>query len=371
MRLIPSLSLSLLFASSLSFAEPAASLKDTFASTFQMGTALDHTFLENLENPAFDIVETHFQILTATNAMKWEPTQPENGKFDFTQADTLVRYAKEGGFEMVGHTLFWHSQAPDWIFEDENGEEVDRETLLERMRDRARMMAARYGDFVKIWDVVNESIENDGSWRESKFHKIIGDDFTEQGFRIAMEELPADAKLLYNDYGMTNAGRRDAVVRMVKDFQAKGVRIDGIGMQGHWGMDYPSTEDLEASLDAFASTGLPIHITELDVDFLGKDNLAGANIGRKKLVANSQNNLYPSGVLPAEEEERFAERYGEIFEILVRNAEKIDRVTFWGVTDKDSWLNNFPVRGRTNFSLLFNRANEARPALKAVVETAE
>lgn len=369
-RSIYSLAIALLFATS-AFAEQELSLKEAFADKFTMGTALHGGILSDPNHSALKIVKKHFGVLTPANAMKWGPMQPSPDEFNLEPIETIIEIAETNQMDLVGHTLFWHSQTPDWLFEDDQGNPVSRTQLLDRMRERARMMAETFGDRIKIWDVVNESIERDGTWRQSKFQQIIGDDFTEQAFRIAMEELPQDAFFLYNDYGMTDPGRRDAVVSMVKDFQSKGIKIDGIGMQGHWGMDYPNTQAIVDSFEAFASTGLPIHITELDIDFLGKDVAFGANVDIRRVKSNPQNNPYPDGKLPSAEEERFAKRYAEIFEILVDHADKIDRVTFWGVTDGDSWLNNFPVRGRTNFAMLFNREYEARPALKSVIETAK
>lgn len=350
--------------------EPPATLKDAFAGKFLVGGALDSDILRNPEHRARGIAEKHFNTLTSANALKWGPMNPQPGVYDFELADRFVEYAASNGFDVVGHVLFWHSQTPDWVFEDDQGQPLSREALLDRMRERARLLAERYGDRVKTWDVVNESIEGDGSLRRSKFRQIIGDDWNEQAFRIAAEALPADAKLLYNDYGMTEPGRRDAVVAMVKDFQARGIRIDGIGMQGHWSMHRPTLEEIEDAIEAYASTGLPIHFTELDVDLLGRDGLTGADVDIRLKQANAENNPFPDGQVPEAEEARFAERYAEIFKLLLKHSEKIERVTFWGVTDADSWLNNWPVYGRTNYALLFGRDNVEKPALRSVIEAA-
>ncbi|EDY84411.1 Glycosyl hydrolase family 10 [Verrucomicrobiia bacterium DG1235] len=346
-------------------------LKDAFDGKFLVGATLNGWMLSDADHPAYELIETHFNSVSPANAMKWGPMNPSLDEYELEPADTFAAYGAAQGLDMIGHTLFWHSQTPDWVFEDEEGNPLTREALLERMRERARMMAARYADRVKTWDVVNESIESDGSWRKSKFQQIIGDDFTEQAFRIAMEELPSDCVFLYNDYSMTDEGRRDAVVAMAKDFQAKGIKIDGIGMQGHWGMDFPDTKDIAASFEAYASTGLKVHITELDIDLLGRDRFFGANVDIRKIEVTEENNPFPDGKLPPEEEERFATRYAEIFDTLLKHSDTIERVTFWGVTDQDSWLNFFPVRGRTNFALLFNRENEPKPAFHRVVETAK
>lgn len=346
------------------------SLQEAYQGKFLIGGTFNRWILAEPNHPAFALAATQFNSLSPANSMKWGPMNPQPGEYNFETADHFVDYGASHDMELVGHVLFWHSQTPDWVYEDAEGNLLTREALLDRMRERARLMAERYGDRVKLWDVVNESIEGDGSWRKSKFQQIIGDDFTEQAFRIAMEELPEDAILIYNDYGMTDPGRRDAVVAMVRDFQKKGIRIDGIGMQGHWSMHRPTLPQIEASILSFASTGVSIHITELDVDFLGRDEAFGANVDIRTLAATQENNPFPDGKLPASEEERLAERYGELFELLVKHSDKIDRVTFWGVADSDSWLNNWPIRGRTNYPLLFDRDFQPKPAFYEVIKAA-
>lgn len=346
-------------------------LKSAFEGKFLLGATLSNSMLETMQDPGFAIVEKHFDSITAENCMKWSNMNPEPNQFELELGDAFTAYGEKHGHAMVGHVLFWHSQTPDWVFEDENGDLVSRAVLLQRMRERARLMAERWGDRIKIWDVVNESIEGDGSWRKSKYQQILGDAFTELAFRIAMEELPADAKLLYNDYNMTSPGRRDAVVAMVRDFQAKGIRIDGIGIQGHWLMDHPTLVEIEETLTALGATGVPLHVTELDIDLLGRSQFFGANVDIERLKADPSTNPYPDGNLPASEEERFAERYAEVFDLLLKHHEKIDRVTFWGVSDLTSWLNGFPVAGRTNFALLFDRQFQPKPAFFSVLETAQ
>lgn len=326
--------------------------------------------LQDPSDPGYAIVEKHFNSLSPENCMKWGNMNPSPEVSNYDLIDSFTEYGASNNQALVGHTLFWHSQTPEWVYQDEAGKDLTRDALLARMRERATLMAEKWGDHILYWDVVNESIMSDGSWRQSKYQQIIGDDFTEQAFRIASEVLPPHAKLLYNDYNMTDAGRRDAIVAMVKDFKSKGLRIDGIGMQGHWLMDYPDTEDIAASIRAFGSTGVKVHITELDLDLLGRASFFGADVDIRRLTANSENNPFPDGVLPSSEEHRFALRYEEIFQMLVAEAEHIERVTFWGVSDKTSWLNNFPVRGRTNFALLFDRQFQPKPAFYRVLNAA-
>lgn len=351
--------------------ESPPSLHAAFSDAFLIGGTLSNAMIADPNDPGYRIVKSHFNTLSPENCMKWGSLNPQPGQYELELADQFVNYGLENGKVLVGHVLFWHSDTPDWVFEDENGAQLSKAALLDRMTKHATLMAERWGDKIEYWDVVNESIEGDGSWRKSKYQQIIGDDFTEQAFRIASKVLPANAKLLYNDYSMTNAGRRDAVVAMVKDFKSKGIRIDGIGMQGHWGMDFPELNDLETAIEAFASTGVPVHITELDLDLLGRGQFFGADVDIEKLMSDPQNNPFPDGVLPSSEEHRFAVRYAEIFETLLKHADKIERVTFWGISDTSSWLNDFPVQGRTNFALLFDREYREKLAFYRVLETAK
>jgi len=348
-------------------------LREAFAGKFYIGGTISPWALRTPTEGMAQLAYTHYDAITADNAMKWGPFNPQPGEYRMEGADAFMAFADEHDFYTIGHCLFWHSQTPGWVYEDADGNDLTREALLARMRERAELYAERYGSRVDVWDVVNESIESDGSRRRSRFNQILGDEFEAEAFKIADAVMPKSAKLIYNDYGMTDPGRRDAVVAMVKDFQQRGIRIDGIGMQGHWSMNRPSIQEIEDSILAFASTGLPIHITELDVDFLGRDQFfgaEGANVDIQSRQATPENNPYPDG-LPPEAEEQLAKRWEEIFALLLKHSDKIERVTFWAITDANSWLNNWPARGRTNYPTLINRDGSLKPAYHRVVELAK
>ena len=354
---------------SVAIANDTPTLREAFAPYFHLGGTVNGWYLRDSDHPALALAIKEYDTLTTGNALKWGVINPEPGVYRFDSPEAFIKLTSENDIYTIGHCLFWHSQTPDWVYEDEDGELLSRDALLARMRERVELYAEKFGPHVDVWDVVNESIEGDGTKRRSKFNQIIGDDFEEQAFIMADELLPKTTQLIYNDYGMTDPGRRDAVVAMVKDFQARGIRIDGIGMQAHWSMHRPSLQEIEDAILAFASTGLPIHLTEFDIDYLGRDQFFGANganvdIARRE--ATPENNPYPDG-LPPEEEERLADRYEEIFRLLLKHADKIDRVSFWGVTDRDSWLNNWPARGRTNYPLLLNRDGTPKPAYHRVI----
>ncbi|MCF3648766.1 endo-1,4-beta-xylanase [Synoicihabitans lomoniglobus] len=349
-----------------------ATLRSALAGKFRIGATTNGWYLRDTSLPVWQIVNAHFDTLTAGNAQKWGVINPQPGEYRWESADAFVDYADAHDLYTIGHCLFWHSQTPDWVYEDSAGQPLTRDALLARMRERVQLYADRWGDRVDLWDVVNESIEADGSKRRTKFNQIIGDDFEEQAFRMADAILPASTKLIYNDYGMTAPGRRAAVVEMVNDFKAKGVRIDGIGIQAHWSMHRPTVAEIEETIVTLASTGLPLHLTELDVDFLGRDQFFGAdgaNVDLARREATPENNPFPDG-LPPEEEAKLTQRYAKIFAVLLKHADKIDRVTFWGITDRDSWLNNWPARGRTNYPLLFDRDGQPKPALRRIIELA-
>jgi endo-1,4-beta-xylanase len=315
-----------------------------------------------------DLVVTQFNSISPTNLLKWGPYNPEPGVYNEAPAEAFFAFGTANRMQILAHCLFWHSQAPQWIFEDGKGGPATRELLLQRMRERVQHVARLYGSRTWAWDVVNEAIEDDGTLRNSPYRRIIGPDWVEQAFRIANEELPKNVLLLYNDYNMEAPGKLAAVVQLVHDLRAKGLRIDGVGSQAHWRLDRPSVDAIEASIVALHGAGVAVHFTELDVEVLPRA-AAGADVSaRGQLTA--ENNPYTKG-LPLEVEARLAQRYGELFALFLKHADAIERVTFWGVTDADSWLNNWPVRGRTNYPLLFDRSGQPKPAFDAVIKTAK
>lgn len=347
----------------------AIGLKDAYKDKFYIGVALNkQQFLEE-DVKAQDIIKTQFNSVVAENDMKNMFLQPREGEFFFENADKFVAYAEANNMHIVGHTLIWHSQAPRWFFVDEEGNDVSREVLIERMRNHISTVVGRYKGRIKGWDVVNEAIEDNGEWRNSKFYRIIGEDFIKLAFQFAREADP-DAELYYNDYSMFMPGRRATVVRMIKSLQEQGVKIDGIGMQGHVGLDYPELDEFEKSILAFAETGVKIMITEMEISALPSPKPAmGANIS-DNVEYQERMNPYKDR-LPAEAEAEWENRYLDFFKLYLKHADKIDRVTLWGLSDLGSWKNDFPIRGRTDYPLLFDRNYEAKPIvnkLKALVK---
>lgn len=352
----------------ITWAQAPSPLKDAFAGQFLIGAAInDAQFTE--QNPATtELIRTHFNSITPENVLKWDSVQPEVGRFDFVAADRFVEFGDKHGMFIIGHTLVWHSQTPAAVFE-ENGKPVSREVLLERMRTHIHTVVGRYKGRVQGWDVVNEALNANGSLRQSPWLKIIGEDYIQKAFEYAHEADPS-AELYYNDYSIENKSKRKGAITLVKKLQAAGVKITGIGIQGHVKMDWPTIKQLDDTLTAFGKLGIKTMITELDVDILpGRDGSGSADISLRH-AANPALNPYPDA-LPADRQQALARRYAEMFTVYTKHRATLSRVTFWGVTDGDSWLNNWPIQGRTSHPLLFDREGNLKPAFYAVTETAK
>jgi endo-1,4-beta-xylanase len=345
-------------------AQPA--LHEVFAGSFLIGAALSENQIAGVDAMARALAERHFNSATPENVMKWERIHPQPGRYDFGPADRFVEFGERHGMFLVGHTLVWHSQVPEWVFQDGSGNPATREVLLERMRDHIHTVVGRYRGRVHAWDVVNEALNEDGTLRQSPWLQIIGEDYLAHAFRFAHEADP-EAELYYNDYSLENAPKRNGAVALVRRLQEQGVPIHGIGSQLHAWPDWPSLEQLDSTIVAFAGLGIPIMITELDINVLPPAfQYQGADVGMQAELRDALD-PYRDG-FPEERQQQLAERYAELFRVFLNHREVIPRVTFWGVHDGQSWLNNWPVRGRTNYPLLFDRQGQPKPAFHAVVQ---
>lgn len=347
----------------------AADLKTAFEGMFVVGAALNEAHITGRNTNGVALIKTHFNSITAENALKWQRIHPEPGVYEFELADRFVEFGEQNGMFIVGHTLVWHHQTPRWVFQGEQGARVDRETLLERMREHIHTVVGRYKGRIKGWDVVNEALDENGNLRNSPWLRIIGEDFIAKAFEFAHEADP-DAELYYNDFSLENKPKRDGAVALIKKLKAQGVPITGVGLQGHYTMDWPSKKQLADTIRAFSKLGVKVMITELDVDVLPRpDRQRGADLTLRYEV-DPKLNPYTSG-LPDSAQKALAKRYADIFDVLVKHRQAVSRVTFWGVTDRDSWLNYWPMPGRTNHPLLFDRNYQPKPAYYAVIATAE
>lgn len=356
--------------------EDAGTLKEAYANAFLVGVAVNDDIVAGRDTRSQALVPMHFNAITAENVMKNEVIHPRPGAYDFAAADAFVDFGEKHGMFIVGHTLVWHNQTPEWFFQDAGGKPNTREAQIERMRDYIEVVAGRYAGRVDAWDVVNEVIDEDGGYRPTTWVKAIGDgdELVRLAFSFAQRYAPG-TELYYNDFNAWRPEKRDGIVRMVKMLQAAGIRIDGIGMQGHWGLNYPSSEHIEAAIDAYAALGLKVMITELDVDVLPltkEGQIIGTGMTHKQFQLEEFKRFLdpcPNG-LPAEVEQRLSDRYAELFRIFYRKRDSISRVSLWGVHDGMSWKNDYPIPHRTNYPLLFDRERRPKPALDAVLRVA-
>lgn len=341
--------------------EPA--LKDVFGDKFLVGVAVNVRQSSEVDTASVKIIKKHFNSIVAEDCMKSANIHPEEDRYNFEQADQFVKFGQENNMAIIGHCLIWHSQLAPWFCVDQKGNNVSAEVLKQRMKDHITTIVTRYKGKIKGWDVVNEAIEEDGSYRKTRFYEILGEEYIPLAFQYAHEADP-DAELYYNDYGMNVPGRRDAVVKLVNSLKAKGLRIDAVGMQGHMGMDYPTIEDFEASMLAFAGTGAKVMITEWDMSALPTVKRS-ANISDTVTFRKAMN-PYPEA-LPDSVSAVWNARMKAFFNLFLKHADIVERVTAWGVSDGDSWKNNFPVRGRKEYPLLFDRNYEMKPFLKELI----
>lgn len=344
-----------------------STLKDAYKDFFYMGVALNDNQVMGKDPKSINIVEEQFNCITPENNLKWERVHPKPDKYNFEPADSFVAFGERNKMFIIGHCLVWHSQTPHWVFKDENGNTATRELLLQRMKDHIYTVVGRYKGRIHGWDVVNEAVDDDGTLRKSPWLEIIGEDYIEKAFQFAHEADP-DAELYYNDYNEWYIGRTETIVTIVNNLKEKGIKIDGIGMQGHWGLDYPTLDEIDASMKAYSETGLKLMITEMEMDILPNPyNYKGADVS-KRFELTKESNPYPDG-LPDSMHVAQSVRYAEYFKLFLKYKDAMTRVTFWGVHDGLSWRNNFPIRGRTSYPLLFDRNYQPKPAFEAVIKT--
>ncbi len=354
----------LALALSLSISAQEGSLRNAFSDDFLIGCALNERQSSQKDKQGAAIADFHFNAIVAEDIMKSENIHPKENKYVWNKADEFVKFGEDRGMFIVGHCLIWHSQLAKWFCYDNNHNLVNKEVLKQRMRNHIRTIVSRYKGRINGWDVVNEAIEDDGSYRRSPFYQILGEEYIPLAFQYAHEADPT-AELYYNDYGMDNPRRRAAVIKMVKQMQERGIQIDGIGMQGHIGMDYPDFRQFEKSIEEFAALGVSVNITELDMSAL-PSKIHGANIS-DKMAYSKEWDPYKTG-LTAEASKAWNDRMANFFDMLLRHSSVIERVNFWGVTDGDSWKNNWPIKGRTDYPLAFDRNGNIKPFLKEYIK---
>jgi alpha-glucuronidase len=332
-----------------------------------VGAAVNQRLSDGADAIASAIVSRHFNTVTAENLLKWANIHPEPDRFAFEPADRFVAFGEARKMTIVGHTLVWHRQTPGWVFAGAGGRPADRDTLLARMRAHIHAVVGRYRGRIHGWDVVNEALDDDGTWRRTPWLAAIGEEYVAKAFEYAHEADP-DAELYYNDFNLWKPAKREAALRIARDLRARGIRIDGVGEQGHWLVDSPSISQIEQTILAIKDAGFKPMITELDVDVLPREPGLDTPDAAVRPRATAATDPFVGG-LPLERQRALASRYAEIFALFSKHRGALARVTFWGVTDRSSWLNDFPIRGRTNHPLLWDREGQPKPAFDAVIDT--
>ncbi|HUI58403.1 MAG TPA: endo-1,4-beta-xylanase [Bryobacteraceae bacterium] len=347
-------------------AQPA--LKDAFHGMFRIGAALNQAQFEERDPRGGPVIAAQFNTISPENALKWQAIHPTADRYDFVPADHYVAFGEKNKMFIVGHCLVWHSQVPRWVFQDDQGAPLTRDALLTRMHEHIQTVVGRYKGRIGGWDVVNEALNEDGTLRKSPWLNIIGEDYIARAFAFAHEADPR-AELYYNDYSLENEAKRNGAVELIRKLKGQGIPVTAVGLQGHDKMDWPTVSQQAATIEAFAALGVKVNITELDIDVLPRTSPQNTADVSARATAGPGSNPYAAG-LPAEVQEALAKRYADLFQVFVQHRDVITRVTFWGVTDGDSWLNNFPVRGRTNYPLLFDREGKPKPAFHSVLAAA-
>lgn len=334
-----------------------ASLKELYKNDFGIGTALNNVQIEEKDEKAAVLIAKQFNMATPENIMKAEVIHPQWDTYNFDLADKMVAYCQKNDIKVNAHTLIWHSQMPAFA---RRMQSVD--SFKTFFTNHIKTVASRYDGKVYSWDVVNEALNEDGTMRKSPYLQKLGDDFVTEAFRLAQAAAP-NTQLYYNDYNNEQPAKRAGCITLIKKIQAAGVRIDGVGIQGHWHLGKIPLKDIEESIQQYAALGLKVMFTELDIEVLNR-NFSGADVSQS-MQGGASNNPYVNG-LPDSIQQKLADDYEALFKLFLKYKNNVSRVTFWGVHDGQSWLNGWPVRGRTNYPLLFDRNYQPKPAFYKV-----
>lgn len=340
------------------------SLKEAFKNDFLIGSAVNDNLISKKDSLGQQILLSEYNTITPENSMKWMFMEPEQAVFEFENADRYIDFSTKNDIAFIGHNLVWHSQLAGWVEKLESKEE-----LSTSLKNHIQTIAARYSGKIHGWDVVNEALNEDGTLRNSFFLEQLGPEYLTNSFKWAQEADPK-AELYYNDYNMTRKEKRAGAIELVKMLQKEGARVDGIGMQAHWGLEDPSLEEIETSILEYSALDIQVMITEFDITVLPNPwDLEGAEVSQN-FEGSEFMNPYPTE-MPDYVAKQLAKRYEDIFKLFKKHSDKISRVTFWGINDGVSWLNSWPIKDRTNYPLLFDREYNRKPAYYSVLEVAK
>jgi endo-1,4-beta-xylanase len=329
-------------------------LKDYYKPYFPIGVAVSP---KSLKGESGKFIISQFNSITPENAMKMGPIHPLQNKFFWSDADSIVAFGVKNNIKVRGHALCWHEQTPNWMFKNADGTEVSKDTLLNRLKVHINTVVKRYKGKIYAWDVVNEAIDDDSTkfLRNSDWYKICGEDFIVKAFEYAHKADP-NAKLFYNDYNTERPEKRERIYKLLQKLIKAGVPINGVGLQGHWSIFEPTENELVIAIEKFASLGLDVQITEMDVSVYKWEK------ERRNLKPNEEQSYTP------ELEKLQTDKYASLFKTLRKYKKNITGVTFWNVSDKYTWLDEYPVKGRKNYPLLFDTNNQPKKAFWEVIK---
>ena len=339
------------------------SLSDRYKDLFHLGAAINEDIILGKDLQSKNIVTSEFNSITPENSLKWMFLQPFPNKFNFGAADKYVELGIKNNMHIVGHALVWHNQLADFMKTTGS-----RSEFKKHVENHINTVVSRYKGKIDAWDVVNEAFNENGSLRPSVFKNQMGDNYIEDVFKLA-ETADPDADLIYNDYNLYKPAKRAGVLKMVKKLQENGTKINAIGVQAHWRLNSPSLMEIEQIILDISDLGVEVMFTELDVTVLPNPwELVGAEVTQNfsKFEGDPKMDPYPKA-LPKSVEKQLAKRYEDIFKLFIKHQDKISRVTFWGVMDKHSWLNDWPIKGRTNYPLLFDRNYQPKKAYNKLI----
>jgi endo-1,4-beta-xylanase len=330
-------------------------LKDYYKGYFPIGVAVSARDIKDPQEIA--LILTQFNSLTPENAMKMGPIHPEENRYNWRDADSIVAFAQAHGLKVRGHNLCWHEQTPKWLFRDTAGNLVTKEILLKRLRDHITTVVKRYKGKIYAWDVINEAVDDDSTkfLRNSLWYQVCGYDFIIKAFEYAHEADP-DAILFYNDYNTERPEKRERVYRLLKMLVEAKVPINAVGIQAHWSIYEPDQKNLVETIKEFSSLGLKIQITELDISIYPWEK------NRRSLRASDSDAYTP------DLEKKQTDQYAMVFNICRQYKDVITGVTFWNISDKHTWLDEYPVLGRKNYPLLFDQNFLPKKAYWKVVD---
>ena len=334
---------------------------------FLFGTAVSMQQVKGVNPIESELIAKEFSAIVPENCMKPLPIHPEENRYNWDDADKLVAFGEKNKQVVTGHCLMWHSQIGRWFFVDADGKDVSPEVLKERMHQHILAVIGRYKGRIKGWDVVNEAFEDNGKYRNSKFYQILGKDFIKYAFQFAHEADP-NVELYYNDYNVETPAKCDAIVELVKELKAAGCRIDAVGSQAHWHMNSPTLDATETTIKKLKAAGVKVLFTEWDISILPSP-YEGANISAN-FKYSKEMDPYREGV-PDSIQQKWNKRMLDMFGLFLKYNDVVDRVTIWGLTDNTTWLNNFPIRGRKDYPVLFDRNNQRKSIVDEMIKMAD